>query len=265
MFPVIEIGVVRIPVYTALFMLGFAIMIIMARRIAERYNYPKADILYVSLYAGIGIFLGAKLMYFISKLPAIVAKFDVYIEYWKNEPMGAFNYSFGGLVFYGGLIGALLGAYIYCRQYKMPFHTLTDIFAPLIPFVHGIGRIGCFMAGCCYGKEYHGFGCVQFPANKLIPVLDDVPRIPVQLIEAGLNFAVAGVLFVLMKKVKLKSGQLMGIYILYYTVARFLLEMLRGDAARGNVGGVSTSQIISVILLPIGIALVSGKFSKNLA
>jgi phosphatidylglycerol:prolipoprotein diacylglycerol transferase len=181
----------------------------------------------------------------------------------KRDPMRAMNYSFGGLVFYGGLIGTVVGAYIYCKQYKMPFSPLLDIFAPLIPFVHGMGRIGCFLAGCCYGKEYHGFGSVQFPNNELIKELDDVPRVPVQLIEAGCNFIIAFVLYKLMKLGKLTLGQLMGIYIVYYTIIRFLTEMLRGDAVRGNVGGISTSQIISIILIPIGIILVHGKWLEK--
>lgn len=260
MYPTIDLGIVRIPLYITLFLIGFVLMVVWARKISERYNYPKADILYLSLYSGIGILIGAKIMYFVSKLPIIIPNFDVYIEYWKTNPTGALNYSFGGLVFYGGLIGAVLGAFIYCKQYKMPFLPLMDIFAPLIPFVHGMGRIGCFLAGCCYGKEYHGFGSVQFPENELIPTLDDVPRVPVQLIEAGLNFVIAAVLYILMKRGKMKTGQLMGIYIVYYTVVRFLMEMLRGDDVRGSIGGVSTSQIISIILIPIGIVLVHGKW-----
>lgn len=263
MYPYIDLGIIKIPTYLTLFLIAFAIMIVLARKFAERFNYPKADILYVSLYGGIGILIGAKLMYFVSKLPKIIPNFDVYIELWKNNPMEAMNYSFGGLVFYGGLIGAVLGAYIYCRQYKMPFAPLLDIFAPLIPFVHGVGRIGCFMAGCCYGKEYHGFGSVQFPANSVIEALDDVPRVPVQLLEAGLNFIIAIILYLLLRKGKMKAGQLMGIYIVYYTVIRYLMEMLRGDEVRGNIGGISTSQVISIILIPIGIVLLSGRWLER--
>ncbi len=263
MYPYIDLGIIKIPTYITLFLIGFVIMVIFARKIAVRYKYPKEDVLYVTLYAGIGILIGAKVMYFISKLPIIIPNFGSYIEFWKNNPAGAMNYSFGGLVFYGGLIGAVVGAYLYCRQFKMPFAPLMDIFAPFIPFVHGMGRIGCFLAGCCYGKEYHGFGSVQFPANELIPDLDDVPRVPVQLIEAGLNFIIAVVLLILMYKCKLKAGQLMGIYVVYYTVVRYLMEMLRGDAIRGNIGGISTSQIISIMLIPIGIVLLHGKWLEK--
>lgn len=263
MYPYIDLGILKIPTYILMFFIGYIIMIFAARKIGERYSYPKEDIFYVSLYAGIGILVGAKIMFFISKLPQIITNFDTYIELWKVSPIDAFNYSFGGLVFYGGLIGAVVGAYLYCRQFKMPFWPLLDIFAPLIPFVHGFGRIGCFFAGCCYGKEYHGFGSVQFRHNDLIPELDDVPRVPVQLIEAGLNFILCIILFVVMKKVKTKTGQMMGIYVLSYLVIRICTECLRGDSVRGGIGVLSTSQIVSLILIPIGIVLVRGKYIER--
>ena len=79
------------------------------------------------------------------------------------------------------------------------------------------------MAGCCYGIEYHGFCHVNFPENEMIPTLDDVPRFPVQLVEAGINFIIAIVLYILMKRIKFKTGQLLGIYIICYTITRFNL------------------------------------------
>jgi phosphatidylglycerol:prolipoprotein diacylglycerol transferase len=118
------------------------------------------------------------------------------------------------------------------------------------------------MSGCCYGREYNGIFSVQFPYNESIPGLDSVRRIPVQIIEAGLNFIAAIVLLILAYKAVLKQGQLLGIYIVYYTIARFFIEMLRGDEIRGVIYGISTSQIISIILLPIGIVLLCGKLTK---
>lgn len=263
MYPNINLHFIQIPVYTLLFLVAFAIAIIIARKIGPRYGVAKEDILYASCYGAIGLFIGAKIMYFISKLPTIITHFGVYIEYIKKDLPRAINFSFGGLVFYGGLIGAVVGVYIYCRQYKVPFYPFLDIFAPLIPFVHGFGRIGCFFSGCCYGKEYHGFGSVQFNYNELIPELDDVPRVPVQLIEAGLNFILCICLFVIMKKLKTKTGQMMGIYILSYIVIRIFTECLRGDSIRGGIGVLSTSQLISIILIPIGIVLLRGKYINS--
>ena len=144
----------------------------------------------------------------------------------------------------------------------MSYIGFFDVYAPLIPFVHGFGRIGCFLAGCCYGKEYHGPFSVQFPYNELVPELCEVPRIPVQLIEAGLNFIVFAVLFLLLRKRQFLGGRLMGIYIIYYAVGKILSRDAQGGRFKRQCGCFSTSQLISLVLLPIGIILVSGKWRK---
>lgn len=267
MFPYIRItDTINLPLYGPVFIIAFFAALFIARKIAPEYGVSKEDLTYGTIYGGIGLLIGAKLMYFITKLPNIIAHFDVFVELIKVSPISAAAYAFGGLVFYGGLIGAFLGVYRYCYHFKVSLTGFIDIYAPFIPLVHGFGRIGCFLAGCCYGKEYHGFGSIQFPYNELVPELCEVPRVPVQLIEAGLNFIMFGVLFFLLRRKKMKPGQLLGIYLLYYTIARYFLEMLRGDIIRGGVGIFSTSQLISLLLLPIGIILVRGKWlPKKLA
>lgn len=251
---------ISIPLYGPVFLVGFLIAYLIALKTASKYGVGKEDLTFCTVYAGIGLLVGAKVLFFLSKLPNIIINFDIYKRLFELDWMAALNYAFGGLVFYGGLIGAVLGGYRYCYHFKLPFVPYTDIYAPLIPLIHGFGRIGCFLGGCCYGIEYHGFGSVQFPYNEFIPELDDVPRVPVQLIEAGMNFIFSGILFLLIKKKKFKPGQAMGIYLIYYTIARFLLEMLRGDKTRGEWGLFSTSQLISLILLPLGIILIRGKW-----
>ncbi len=261
MFPkIVLFDKFSIPLYGPVFAVGFVIAYLIALKMAPKYKMAKDDLTFCTVYAAIGLFIGAKALFFLSRLPGIIVKFDVYVEYFKADWMAALNYAFGGLVFYGGLIGAVIGAYRYCYHFKLPFVPMVDIYAPLIPMVHGFGRIACFLGGCCYGIEYHGFGSIQFPYNEFIHELDDVPRVPVQLIEAGMNFIFSGILFLLIKKKKFKPGQAMGIYLIYYTIARFLLEMLRGDKARGVWGLFSTSQIISLFLLPLGIVLIKGKW-----
>lgn len=249
-----------IPLYGPVFLLGFGIAYLIALKIAPKYQLSREDLSFGTIYAAIGLLVGAKAMFFISKLPNIIIHFDVYMKYLSTDWMAALNYAFGGLVFYGGLIGAVLGGYRYCHHFKLPFAPYIDIYAPLIPFIHGFGRIGCFLAGCCYGIEYHGFGSVTYPANEYIPELSTVPRFPVQLLEAGMNFIFSVILFILIKKKKCKSGWAMGVYLLYYTIARLLLECLRGDKVRGIWGFFSTSQIISFLILPLGIVLIRGKW-----
>lgn len=261
MFPYIRLtDSLTLPLYGPVFIAGFFIALLIAIKLAPKYSIRKEDILFSSVYGGIGLLIGAKLLYFLTKLPNIITHFDTYCELFKASPINAISYAFGGLVFYGGLIGAFLGIYRYCYRFKVKFAGFLDIYAPLIPLVHGFGRIGCFLAGCCYGKEYHGFLSVQFPYNELVPELCEVPRIPVQLIEAVLNFIMFAVLFWLLRKRKLLFGRLMGIYLLYYTIARYFLEMLRGDMIRGGVGIFSTSQLISLLILPVGIILLRGKW-----
>lgn len=263
MYPYIDVfGLFDLPLYGPVFLFAFFLAIFLGRKLAYRYEIEKLDVMGCAIYGGIGLLIGSKVMYFMTKLPTILLHFNAFIDYIQRDFIGAVSYAFGGLVFYGGLIGAFLGMLRYCRHFKMQLTPFLDLFAPFIPLVHGFGRIGCFLSGCCYGIEYHGFLAVQFPENELVPELNDVPRFPVQLLEAGLNFIVSGILFYLMKKGKMKSGQLLGIYLLYYTIARYLLELLRGDSIRGKVGVLSTSQIISILLLPVAVFLLSGGLER---
>lgn len=264
MFPFIRITQdIKIPLYGLMFLIGFFLAVFIGRRIAPRFQGTKEDTTYAAAYAAIGILVGSKFVYFLTKLPIIIRKFDAFSYLLKESPLTALQYAFGGFVFYGGLLGAVLAVWFYCKQFKVPFLPLLDTFAPLIPLIHGFGRIGCFCSGCCYGKEYHGFGAVHFPPNEIVPELSQVARVPVQLIEAGLNFIVFAILLYLGMKGICKAGQLMGIYLIYYTIARFFLEMLRGDKVRGSVGIFSTSQLISLLLIPIGIYLLSGRVARQ--
>lgn len=259
MYPAIQIGSLQIPLYGITFLAGLALAIWFATMMGHRVSLPKADVLYGALFAFIGILVGSKIVYLITTLPSLIQYWNRVCELYPELFPRIFfilTYLLGGYVYYGGLIGAILFLYMYCRLYKVDFIAFIDLFAVFIPFVHGIGRIACFLAGCCYGIEYHGPFAVHFPYQEAIPELCEVPRFPVQLLEAGLNFVFFGVLLILFFKTKIRKGRLLGIYLLYYVIARFFLEMLRGDSNRGSIGILSTSQIISLILLPIGILII---------
>ena len=267
MLPFIDLGILQLPLYSLLFMIGFAIALLLARKIGGSYGINKDDIIFAAIYGAIGLLIGAKVVFFITKVPKVITHFEEFKNFIKNDTMGALNYLFGGMVFYGGLIGFCLGVLRYCVHFKVKLFDLADLYTPFLPFAHAFGRIGCFCAGCCYGIEYHGPLAIQFPYNELTPELSEVPRFPVQLLEALLNFICSGILLYIMNKNakkepkdrKLKQGQLLGIYFAYYLVARTFLEMLRGDAVRGKVGFLSTSQIISILLIPVAIILILAK------
>ncbi len=268
MFPVIDLGFVEIPLYGPVFVLGAVIAVIIIRKLAPSAGVDKYDSFYAVIYGMIGLVIGAKALYFITKLPNIIAHFSEYLEYLGENTMGALSYAFGGLVFYGGLIGFALGVVRYCYHFKISLWGIADLYTPFLPLVHGFGRIGCFLAGCCYGIEYHGPLSVHFPYNEYSPALSEVPRFPVQLLEASLNFICFAVLFAILRKEmkrsesdrRLKQGQLLGIYLTYYLVARTLLELLRGDDTdRGMIGFLSTSQIISILMIIPAVILLRAK------
>ena len=119
------------------------------------------------------------------------------------------------------------------------------------------------MGGCCYGIEYHGKFAVHFPDNEFVSDLSVVPRFPVQLLEALINFILFIVLILIARKIR-KRYSMFGLYLICYAIIRFSLEFLRGDVERGIVLGVSTSQWISLLLLPIGFYLILKKDKKDI-
>lgn len=207
----------------------------------KRSGEKNADIsmIFLFMFAALGTFLGMHLLYGITN-----------IAYWNrlleakdfSDFLDRFGIIFGGSVFYGGLIGGLIAGGISAKVQKLSMKDVTDCGAPVIAVIHGFGRIGCFLGGCCYGVEWeHG---ITFH-NALIESANGVPRVPVQLIEAGFEFALAAVLWIMLAKRKL-YGRLLCLYLIVYPVGRFIIEFWRGDEYRGFIGALSTSQLISV-------------------
>lgn len=258
MYPEIVINDnIAIPTYYSLFIVGFTIGVIICLKLNKE---NRDDILHSFAYAFLGIGVGAKAFYFFSMLPRIIVKFDSFLTICRISPLTALNFAFGGLVFYGGIVGAYLGIYIYCRQYKINHSEILHAMIPFAPFIHCFGRIGCFMAGCCYGIEYDGPLSVRFPESELVPDLSYVNRFPVQLLEATLDLVIFAILIYLGKKIS--DGYIMlAYYGIMYAIVRFFDEFLRGDSIRGVYGFLSTSQIISIIIA-IGMCVVLYKRKK---
>ena len=133
----------------------------------------------------------------------------------------------------------------------MDIGLVTDCAAPGLALFHCFGRIGCFLGGCCYGVESeHG---VVF-TNALIESVNGVPRVPVQLYEAAFELALFFTLWALLCKGVLKNRLLL-VYLISYSVGRFILEFWRGDEYRGFIFGLSTSQIVSIIVFAVSVVL----------
>ncbi len=159
-----------------------------------------------------------------------------------------------GFVFFGGLIVAVTAAVWYMRRKKLPLLKTSDFLIVAVPLGHALGRIGCFLAGCCYGRPTTLPWGVRFtdPHALVAPELLGVPLHPTQLYEAGLNFALFLLLHFASKKPH-KEGKILVEYVLCYAVMRFFIEFFRGDFRGGFLLGLSPSQVIS--LLTVGAAL----------
>lgn len=254
MHPLLHLGPVELPTYGSIIFIGLCIGVLIAIFTSKKYKIEKTDIVLSTILACVGLIVGAKILYLLTVIPEIISN----LNFVKNHIPETIAYAFGGFVFYGGLIGALFGYWFYCKWYNIDLGKIVNIIAPIIPLVHAFGRIGCFMGGCCYGIEYHGKFAVQFPENEFVTDLSNVPRFPVQLLEALINFVLFLILIFIARKVR-KRYSMLGLYLICYAIIRFSLEFLRGDVERGIILGVSTSQWISLLLFPIGFYLIFRK------
>ena len=161
-----------------------------------------------------------------------------------------------GGVFSGGLLAAFIAAAWYARQHHMPALGTCDAFSPGLALGHAIGRIGCFAAGCCYGKETHHWWGVTFTnqvAHDITGTPLNVPLEPTQLFEFAVELGNFFLLMWLLKRRKF-DGQIFGAFMFIYGIARFFLEFLRDDPGRGSVfnGAMSGTQLIAIGLVIAG-------------
>ena len=221
--------------YSLFILLGAGIAMLLAALIIRRHRLSGDDFIILVTYAIVGGFLGAKLLYLLVN----VREID-WSRFFEREYFTV--YMRGGFVFYGGLLGAMLTLPLGAKIHKIDPDPYLDRLVFLIPLAHGFGRIGCYCAGCCYGVEYHGPLCIVFPEGTFAPA--GVELFPVQFAEAALLFLLSGTLVLLQKKYSGKTCLVW--YAGLYGAIRFGLEFLRGDAERGLLMGLATSQWISL-------------------
>lgn len=242
---IITIGPVTIYGYGLMIGIGIIMALLIACRRGRKFSLNEDIIWGITLNAVIFGFLGAKILFCISD--------------WRNfiqNPMSALSQN--GFVVYGGIMSGALAAYIYCRIKKVNFLDYFDIVMPSIAIAQGFGRIGCFLAGCCYGRETHSFLGVIFSHSDFAP--NGVKLLPTQLFSSAGDFLLAGILIWYASK-KRASGTVGALYLILYSIGRFLVEIFRADE-RGAIFGMSTSQFISIPVLVVGIALMI-YFSKR--
>ena len=253
MYSVIEIFGRALPMYGICIMTGAVLAgVLAACRLQPAYaaSHDRFELTAAMGFCLAGVVLGGKLLYLILNFPSILANWEQ-IRAGGDGIRRLISY---GFVFYGGLAGAVLMLWLYARFLGGYFPALALNLIPVVPVVHAFGRVGCFMAGCCYGIPYEGPGHVVF-RQALGGAPNGVPLFPVQLLECVLNLLLAAFLFVYQKRNPYSTGMI-GWYGVFYGTARFGLEFLRGDAERGALFGISTSQWISLVLIVVGIFII---------
>lgn len=236
----ITIGNFTVHGYGLMIAVGIIVAYLLAEYRAKKLGLESKHVFPIAICAVVFGLIGAKVLFWITVLDEIV----------KNPRM-MLDLS-DGFVVYGGIIVGVIAGLVYCKCKKIGFLKYMDLILPSVALAQGFGRIGCFLAGCCYGKETDSAFHVVFTQSQFAP--NNVQLIPTQLLSSGLDFLHFAVLCLLARRCK-KPGLVSACYLICYSVGRFVLEFFRGDIARGSVGALSTSQFISIFIAIAGVLL----------
>jgi len=252
MHPVLfNLGNITVYSYGLMIAIGFLAGILLAMREARRLGEDPEKIMDLGFYILVAAIVGSRLFY-------IVTAWDMF----AGDPMEIFKIWKGGLVFYGGFIGAVAAAVIYMRMKQLPVWKSADILAPSLALGQAIGRLGCFLAGCCYGRPSHAFWAVTFTDKScLAPV--NTPLHPTQLYSAFSNLAIFAILFALSRR-NTVTGRVFWTYVLLYGLTRSMIESLRGDFRGAEVLGLlSISQTLGLAGAVVAIVVLVGISRKT--
>lgn len=242
-----SIGPLTLYTYGVLLAASYLLGLRLAMWRAKRWGLDPNRVLDLGIYIIIAALIGAKLL-------LLVVDFDQF----RNTPADLLSLARSGGVFYGGLLLAIAVAFWYIHRHRMPFWTTCDVFAPGIALGHVTGRLGCFAAGCCYGKAASVPWAVVFTDPRAATNVGTplgVPLHPTQLYEAGAELLILIFLLATERRGRPFAGRTFWLYMFLYAVSRYIIEMYRGDP-RGTVFTVfSTSQFISVVLAPLSVGM----------
>lgn len=235
-----SIGPITIHGYGFMIGLGVVVAVLVSMYRAKKKGLDQETILDIAIISVITGFLGAKLLFIIVEWKALLEN--------PKQVLGA-----SGFVVYGGIIAAVIADMIYFKIKKLNPWEYVDLCIPQVAVAQGIGRIGCFLAGCCYGAPTNLPIGVIFPNHVMPAHLQGVKVLPTQLFSSAGDLVIAGILYLLTGKAKHK-GDIGAFYMILYGVGRFAIEFFRSDY-RGNVGFLSTSQFISIFIVAAGVGL----------
>jgi len=248
---ILRIGSFTLHSYGVLVALAFLSGLLVSSRLARRAGLDPDRVSNLGIYAAVAAIVGAKLFLI-----------GADSSYYRQNPGQIFSLATlqAGGVFFGGLLAALATGTWYLRRHRLPALATLDVFAPGLALGHAIGRLGCFLAGCCWGKPAGVAWAVTFTkpvARELVGVPLGIPLHPAQLYEAAAEAVIFGLLWRRFQTPH-RAGSILGLYLVLYPVFRFGIEFLRDSAGQAMLlgGPLSVTQWIALGLAGAGIYLV---------
>ena len=237
----LTIGKFTIHGYGLMIGIGIICAYLLGERRSAKAGLDPDRVFTITIWAAVGGMLGAKILYLLTDLSGFLA-----------DPREYLIGSSAGFVVYGGIIGGIFSGWLCTRVYHLPFWRYFDVVMPCIALAQGFGRIGCLLAGCCFGEEWHGPFAITFSHSDFAP--NGVPLFPTEPVNSALDFLHCFVLTQASRYLRV-PGQTGALYLILYAAGRFVMEFFRGDAIRGFIGPLSTSQFISIFIFAAGILL----------
>lgn len=239
--PVLHFGdQILLPSWILTLSLSLSISLVWLYFRAGRRKIPRPEAIDVALSMMVGAVFGGRLFHVLYEQPAY---------YWEH-PLRVFYIWEGGMVFFGALIGALLFAALWTRRGKIDQLKLADLFAPILAFTYAMGRIGCFLNGCCYGKRCDLPWAANFPHHHELGI-EVFPRHPTQLYATAWEILVLLLLLFLERKSR-RPGVIFSIWLTLHGVGRLLMEQFRDDDRGAAIFSLSIGSWISLILIGVG-------------
>jgi len=245
MFPdLVTIGTFTIHTYGVFIALGALAGILLIAHDAKKENYDQQQILDLAFYLLIAAIIGSRIFYILLNT-----------HYYWQHPVEIVMIWRGGLVFYGGFLFAFATCFVYLRRRRLPFLKTCDLLAPGLALGEVFGRIGCFFAGCCYGKTAAIPWSVVFTHPHSLAKIG-IPLHPTQL-YASLKALIVFIILIAFRRHKRGDGQIIWLYTFLYAIGRLIIEPFRGDE-RGLLifGAITLTQAIALLLIPVSLVMV---------
>jgi len=247
-YPILfEIGPLTIYSYGVLLAAAYLLGLWMAAARARKAGLDANKVLDLGIWVIIAALVGAKALLFALNYQQFTSSWQEFMTLLRS-----------GGVFYGGLIAAIVVCIYQLRKHRLPLWTSADLFAPGIALGYTVGRLGCLLAGCCFGRQADIPWAITFTnptANMNAGTPLNVPLHPTQIYESLAGLVIFVLLLALERRGRAFAGRTFWLFVLFYSISRFAIEFFRGDDRGMPFGVLSTSQLISVVLFPLSLIM----------